>query len=340
MPVRKFKDFPKAFKNFSQEVNPNGIRRVLFLKSEWEDFLRNRGVTFGYLAYRAIYMLYFIIAVTFASTCSKESTKLFNIYFTNWVAVTQAIYGTLYFANVLYYYIKQKVQKDDKEVAMLDHFLPTQLNIVEKLIWVLQSSVFVCPLIVSIIYWIVLFPLPQVIVVNDTLLFKNCELTTNVMVHAGNSIFALFDLMVNALPVHVTHFVYLALYALIYTAFTGFYELAGGKYHGTKEYIYPILNWRRTPGWTILYCFMIVILAAILHITLWCIYILRLIIVSKVFKVDVYAYHHYAYDTSTPNTPVAIPSGTRTAIVDVGIENETISADDVNTNLKNNMDKI
>lgn len=51
----------------------------------------------------------------------------------------------------------------------------------------------------------------------------------NILTHACNSIFLVFDLMVTAIPVRLIHVVYPFIYELIYTLFTVIYYLCGGK---------------------------------------------------------------------------------------------------------------
>lgn len=89
-----------------------------------------------------------------------------------------------------------------------------------KFYWLLNIICTTNAIIVTTLYWALVYnkgDIPDVLDLN------------NILTHACNSIFLVFDLMVTAIPVRLLHVIYPFVYELIYTTFTVVYYLFGGK---------------------------------------------------------------------------------------------------------------
>jgi len=75
--------------------------------------------------------------------------------------------------------------------------------------------------------------------------------------------------------------------------YSGFYEVAGGTYNNDEGYIYPILDWKSSPGWAVVTSIGGMIFAILGHIVFsWGSYRLRILIVNK----------HLSRNTIAPST--------------------------------------
>ncbi|KAK3103309.1 hypothetical protein FSP39_018386 [Pinctada imbricata] len=103
--------------------------------------------------------------------------------------------------------------------------------------WILSDVISVFALVVTLIYWMALYP--SVNTTGASALF----VYNDVNVHALNSVFILIEYFVSARPVRLLHFIYPAIYGCIYTLFALFYWLPDKQNH----VLYSVLDFNRPP---------------------------------------------------------------------------------------------
>lgn len=117
--------------------------------------------------------------------------------------------------------------------------------------WLLFNVAASVSLIVSTIYWSVLFPGQGNAEssnndTKDTWEMQNIEI--DVVLHSINSILSLLDVFFSAMPVQLFHAIYVMLAGIVYGVFSVIYWAAGGtNTYNHKEYIYPILDYGGRP---------------------------------------------------------------------------------------------
>ena len=67
----------------------------------------------------------------------------------------------------------------------------------------------------------------------------------SVMVHTGNSIYVLLNILITAMPMRLLHYIHYVIYGLLYTLFTFIYHHAGGTNAHHQPYIYDAIDWSR-----------------------------------------------------------------------------------------------
>ena len=111
----------------------------------------------------------------------------------------------------------------------------TSISVLDKLYWLLHSTILVICTEVTVIYWALLHDYKRNMALNlrDYLLIDR---------HGINLILLVIDFSVSKTPVRILHAVYPMLFGTIYTAFNvGYYTVTG-------EEIYPILDYANKPG--------------------------------------------------------------------------------------------
>ena len=119
-----------------------------------------------------------------------------------------------------------------------------------------------------------------------TLVFFLGEAVTcqNATVHALNAAFTLFERLIVATPVRLLHFHHVIVYGILYATFTGIYYAAGGTNgpDGELTYIYPILDYEKSPGMAVLWLFILVFPASMLiHSVMFIVYLFTNCVLSK-----------------------------------------------------------
>lgn len=140
-----------------------------------------------------------------------------------------------------------------------------------KITWLLGDVVNVFAIIVTLVYFIALFPLVG----------KTNFIDMNV--HGINTVFVLADVFLNARPVRLLHVLYPFLYGLLYLIFSVIY------WSGDKELnvLYPgVLDWNHPSKTVIVVCCLCFIGLPVLQLLHFGIYRLRLAIFRKVYFVD------------------------------------------------------
>ncbi|KAK3773736.1 hypothetical protein RRG08_001463 [Elysia crispata] len=152
-----------------------------------------------------------------------EGLKWF-IYLTNWSYALLFFQSGVHLAVVVHATTKGKTQKE--------HYKDEEAGWQHKLLWFLTIISFDAAIIVTILYW--------------SLVFEKLDYALSIMTHAVNSLYVLSDIFVVASPVRLLHFVYSCGYAAVYILFSIFYHLGDGTNSSSKPYIYSALNWSDT----------------------------------------------------------------------------------------------
>jgi hypothetical protein len=105
----------------------------------------------------------------------------------------------------------------------------------------------------------------------------------DVLIHGGNSVGMMIELLVTSHPMFIFHFVYTVLFGIVYLVFTIIYFLAGGQDYFGNNYIYHVLNWEN-PGSAAATSVGIVVLGIFLHVIACIIQKARSRIHKKIYK--------------------------------------------------------
>jgi hypothetical protein len=126
-----------------------------------------------------------------------------------------------------------------------------------QVVWVLRNCTAVAALVVSILFWCVLFP-----AIGRTSL-------TDVHCHAVNSIIVIVDLTVTHVPYYFKHGWMPFAYLVTYLLFSIVYWLAGGTDPEGDHYIYPPLNYEHPSDAAALVLAVVFIVLPMIHSLLY-----------------------------------------------------------------------
>ena len=134
----------------------------------------------------------------------------------------------------------------------------------QKVQWVFFYLGAEMAVIVSVLYWVVLYRSSHVL---DGV---------NVNTHLVNGIIAFFDICFSGTPIRLLHIIYPVLFAICYTVFTGIYFAADGTNVNDDPYIYSVLDYENDPGtataWVLI---VIMVFVPIMHLLLYGVYTVR-----------------------------------------------------------------
>lgn len=234
-----------------------------------------------YILYRLIVFGYFFSWLVI-SVIRKNSTDYF-IYLTNYAFILLNLSILLQLISSIWKYKKMRQTPEGRE---------DDLNGELAMPWFLKFSWYVhtvssdMALVVSLIYWTVLYPQadaePEVLnlelgMTNETNDGTN-DFDLNFNTHAMNSIYVVVDIFIVAIPVRILHVLYTLPIAGVYITLSVAYTLQ------TEKAIYPILDWINTPGEASLYAFAVgFALVPLFHLVLYGLYRARSVLHSKIF---------------------------------------------------------
>ena len=106
----------------------------------------------------------------------------------------------------------------------------------------------------------------------------------NVAIHLLNGIFAYLELWITGIPVRIYHFVYVVIFGIIYSVFTGIHY-ATLIIPNTTDPIYPVIDYAENPDSAAVYVLVIVfIFYPLLHLFFYISYLLREAILAAIKK--------------------------------------------------------
>ncbi|XP_035676054.1 uncharacterized protein LOC118415501 [Branchiostoma floridae] len=129
--------------------------------------------------------------------------------------------------------------------------------------WVLYTAPAVSALPITVVFWSLMRPAGQSVVIE------------NVLIHAMNSVTAFLELFITGLPVSLLHVVYPILYLLWYIVFSLIYVEAGGTDLWGNHYIYKVFDFEGNPSLTAGLVVAVVGLLLVSHVIVFFLSLLR-----------------------------------------------------------------
>ncbi|KAI0214085.1 Protein rolling stone [Lamellibrachia satsuma] len=203
------------------------------------------GLSLAYVAYRVGVAIYFMSVIVWGMLLYGFDRMLL-LYLTNWTFFLQTLHIIIQAAFVLRHYVIKLMHRDT--IDLDNRPLPLLL----RLDWVLYNITMSMSLIVSIVYWTILY---------DGWHLDPIEVAT----HGANSACVLIDLTITSIPVELTHMYQPIAYGLIYVFATFLYWLGGGVGPQGFPYIYPILNYSDNPIGSLLVVVLTTVATGLVH---------------------------------------------------------------------------
>ncbi|CAH1639874.1 unnamed protein product [Spodoptera littoralis] len=158
------------------------------------------------------------------------------IYFTNWGYLLITLQSALALAVVIRYRSQKcnSTYEEDEIPIPLGRRVRTPLLC--RAYWLSHNIATDLAFVISLVYWTLVHD-PRIHEIN----------AINVLVHGGNSLVMVIELLVTSHPVRAAHALYSAGAGLAYGVFSAFYWAVGGTDRIGLPAIYPVLDWNK-PG--------------------------------------------------------------------------------------------
>lgn len=203
------------------------------------------GLSLAYVAYRVSVAIYFLSVLVW-SILAHGFDRMLLLYLTNWTFVLQTLHIIIQAALVARLYVLRLMHRDTSDLE--ERPLPLLLRVD----WVLHNITLSMSLVVSFVYWTIVY---------DGLRLELVTVTT----HAANSVCVLIDLSITSIPVELTHIYQPIAYGLTYVFATFVYWLAGGVDPNGFNYIYPILDYSGNPTGSLAVVVVTTVATALIH---------------------------------------------------------------------------
>lgn len=188
-----------------------------FAVFSWQS--KRNQVSGHYLVYRFVVAALFLAVVTFCGSRSNHP-EYWMIYLSHIGLILQTLHLAISAAVPVQLLLLASRNRIDNEMLPL-----------ARLSWFLYNVTNLLSLVISVVFWAVLFTPGKGLKDRD------------VLVHALNSVMSISDIFISKRPCRMLHFHH-SLAALIpYVTFSAIYWAAGGTRENGLSYIYPILNW-------------------------------------------------------------------------------------------------
>eukprot|EP01063_Lacrimia_lanifica_P031667 TRINITY_DN5272_c0_g2_i1.p1 TRINITY_DN5272_c0_g2~~TRINITY_DN5272_c0_g2_i1.p1 ORF type:complete len:274 (+),score=71.90 TRINITY_DN5272_c0_g2_i1:178-999(+) len=173
----------------------------------------------AHVAWRGALFAAWLVVWTYALACSITGPggQYFLIYLTIWTATVELLYLALHFLLAVAIY-RRAPPPDAPPTALV------------RWAWRVRAVAQPVAVLVSLGYWGLIYPVVP-FSVNDGLL------------HAGNTVIVVLDVLSCAYVVRLPHFIYGVVYACVYTIWSCIHwacKITNGHDH---RYIYPFLQW-------------------------------------------------------------------------------------------------
>ncbi|KAK6994643.1 protein rolling stone-like isoform X1 [Biomphalaria glabrata] len=289
---------------------------ILFITSQW-----NCSSSI-YLLWRLFWLLWHVgwvvaspvVMVLYQADSPEEGAK-WLIYLTHTTLLLTAITSTLDFLTVFYLSYTRRGRatlsswnheksvtgpplKEDiifhGEFTVLSGLEPCTTPWYVKLTWFLYGVIGSSNILVTIMYWAVVFD-------------GNVE-AVDVIINSVNSFFIISNGLVTAMPLRILHFLYPVLYGAAYFIFTYIYYAAGGTNILNRDIIYSALDWNHAYPTVLGVVIGVLVCAPIAHLGLFALYTFRIFLFSKIhsgnFKLssELDSHQHIAGSSRQPTT--------------------------------------
>ncbi|KAL5288738.1 hypothetical protein ACFFRR_009142 [Megaselia abdita] len=250
--------FGKEFKRDNFKLNHVPVDD--FYISQWQKDTKS----VYFLIYRWLLALFFI-GVVFTCMVFQWSGGKFFIFLTDWgflLCMITCVYGAVLVS-----------------INYCRPFDSVKQTWTFKIYWALHITTLILAVIITIVYWIFLWP-------KDTHAKSSTRsLAFNAFQHACNTGVMFFDQFVVAFPTRLLHVIYPLGLGVIYAVFSAIYYGAGGTDPNGNHYIYDILDWSN-PGGTFLTILGVFVLCAIVMVIMYGSYKLRRLIYESFHNVE------------------------------------------------------
>lgn len=158
-----------------------------------------------------------------------------------------------------------------------------------QVVWVLFLITSELALPIILVYWATVFDASNV-----------TSWAVNIHEHLLSILPGLMDTFITAIPVRLLQFVYLMMFAMVYTVFTGIYYAAGGTNTAGERYVYSIIDYGNSPGMAVgVIIVLVFVVPLVLHSLYWGLYMLRTLLLHCWLKKS-QKYHTQSGNTCTP----------------------------------------
>ena len=194
----------------------------------------------------AFYFLVWLLAISI----NFSSSPKILIFLTQWSFISLNAYLTCAMFNtainffLVYIHPKnRRVESPPDEEEERDRrccrWTNDRTTVCDKLTWVLFIVGVESAFTVTLLFWVLIGSR------DDT----EINPAVNVHLHILNGVFALIEVWITGIPVHLLHFIYPLIFTGAYGAFTGIYYAANGTGPTGERFIYPgILEYGSRPG--------------------------------------------------------------------------------------------
>ncbi|XP_030025189.1 protein rolling stone isoform X2 [Manduca sexta] len=214
----------------------------------WCQWHKGRQPTRSYIVYRWVLFVVVLSTGIISFVCQRRPIKYekpvpelnrfkWFIYFTNWGFMLIALQAFLALLVVHRYKaeVSYKLPCDEDEIPM-PVSRRTRTPLLCRAYWLTHNVATDLAFVISLIYWTLVHD-PKIHEIN----------MMNLMVHGGNSVIMVCELVVTSHPMRMAHALYGAGAGLAYGIFSALYWAAGGTDRFGLHSIYPALDWDR-PG--------------------------------------------------------------------------------------------
>ncbi|GAB6021151.1 hypothetical protein CHUAL_003782 [Chamberlinius hualienensis] len=256
-----------------------------FTVSQWQKIPHWLFVSFRCLA--AVYFTSWLVTcwISFKDSHKGGFSKWF-IYLTNWSFGILVLQTYLLIWPVVRRKPSQTLQYDVSVEVMLnatgtvneiksfenEETNNKKLGFLHKLMWICDNIASTMAIGVTVVFWACLFDRQQ-----------PPSLVT-IHTHGINAVYVLLDQLFCRRPRHLSHFYQPIIFGVVYVIFSAIYWGSGGTDPHGRHYVYPFLDWEKPLKSSMFAIIFSVIVAAVIYLLLYGLYILRTFVHSKLSK--------------------------------------------------------
>ncbi|WAR26746.1 ROST-like protein [Mya arenaria] len=155
--------------------------------------------------------------------------------------------------------------EESQDVEFINNVTP---GFFAKIVWILYNIASCASILVTIIFWSLLFPYMKL---------DGFELMLNVQLHAITSVIVLIENVISAVPIRLPHMFYTVLYGVAYLIFAGVYYAVDHRH-----ILYPhVLDFSDPKSTAIVVTVTVLVILPLIQLFLFCLYKLRTWIFDK-----------------------------------------------------------